>query len=546
MAKRRVIAVGVDGATFSVLNPLIGKDRLRVFQDFASEGTTATLMSTIPAESPQAWASIMTGVNQGKHGVFGFKQFLSKTEYKFSNNLTVRSKTLWKILSEQGYRSIVLNIPMTFPPEAINGILISGLDTPSVKSDFVYPPELKSDLQRYFHNFNQRIHLLGHLTSLRRQRNALRAIYELCDLREKLVLHLMKNYPWDFFCVNFDATDQIQHYFWQYRNDLSVDSEIRNAVDDIYIRANQFISNIMTNANSNTSVFIFSDHGFGHIGDVVFRANQWLIQNGFLRVKNHGKVISVPQKIKKKLYKMLQKLVSTRTKDFILQRLPSLRESIHSNIQRSNIDWEKTLVYPGENKPSFRINANHTDYDLVRENLIRKLKTELNPLTKKPLFNDIHKREDLYDGPYLHEAPDVIVGLGNDPCKFQLEMQDHSKNPDYLNVTKEIESHMWSGSHRLEGVFMARGTGIRKKMNIGKITVMDLMPTFLYSLGAEIPEGLDGRVVVEIFEDVFVSANIPKYVPYCLERNGNHQLPPNYTDAEQKEIEINLDSLGYL
>jgi predicted AlkP superfamily phosphohydrolase/phosphomutase len=144
----RVLIVGLDGATFDLMLPWIEEGCLPNLARILRSGSKSPLESTIPPITPCAWSSFMTGKNPGKHGLFDFIEPHGEHGFRFTNASFRDGETLWGCLSRHGRRVGVVNVPMTFPPEPVNGFLISGLDTPHELSPFMYPVEIRSDLKQ--------------------------------------------------------------------------------------------------------------------------------------------------------------------------------------------------------------------------------------------------------------------------------------------------------------------------------------------------------------------------------------------------------------
>jgi Type I phosphodiesterase / nucleotide pyrophosphatase len=128
----RLLIIGLDGATFDVITPWAQEGKLPNLRKLLENGAHGALKSTIPPMSPPAWTSFMTGKNPGKHGVFDFTARKPYSyDIEFVNARWRRAETIWKIMSEEGKRICVLGVPFTYPPEAVNGVMISGIDTPA-------------------------------------------------------------------------------------------------------------------------------------------------------------------------------------------------------------------------------------------------------------------------------------------------------------------------------------------------------------------------------------------------------------------------------
>src|SRR5690606_17716249 len=147
--KRRIVVIGLDGATWDLLRPRMNDGRLPNLARLARSGATGDLESIYPPETPAAWPSFMTGKNPGKHGVFDFLVYdpESKTERPVNAGLRV-GKTLWEYLSDAGKTSLVLNVPPTYPPASIRGAMVTDFLTPADAQDYTHPRELAAEFER--------------------------------------------------------------------------------------------------------------------------------------------------------------------------------------------------------------------------------------------------------------------------------------------------------------------------------------------------------------------------------------------------------------
>ena len=217
----RVLIVGLDGATFDLIRPWVAQGRLPRLQALLAQGTAGELRSTVPPMSPPAWSSFMTGVNPGKHGIFDFTERKPGTyEIQFVSSRQRKAETIWKILSRAGKRVCAVGVPTTYPVEAVNGVMISGFDTPAMNEKAIHPPGLyaeivekvgeyilSSDVMR--HVYDQRIDLAVE--------TMLRCIRRKADIAK----YLWAREPWDCFMVVFGETDSAIHYFWKHHDPQS-------------------------------------------------------------------------------------------------------------------------------------------------------------------------------------------------------------------------------------------------------------------------------------------------------------------------------------
>jgi len=556
---RKVLVIGLDSATFDIIEPLIQKGQLPNLAKFMLEGSKGILQSVLPPLSPQAWSSFMTGFNPGRHGVFGFKEKLDGSyAFHFVNNKIIKSKTLWKLLSELGKKVVVINIPMTYPPEPVNGILISGMDAPGVSSDFTFPGEAKEEILKICPDYYVHLHVAGYLDSDEKRRKAVKDLYHMTQAREKVALHYLKNYDWDFYAINFAAIDQAQHHFWRYMADED-QNEFKNCIYDLYKRLDETVGRLTQDLDDEVTVFIMSDHGAGPISDVVVFIDEWLLSEGLVsflgRDKKRGILKGFVRDFVERLYDFGVKIAPSNLKDSIQRLLPRFRGKARSFITQSIVDWEKTLVYSGENIGTLRVNLKGRDpngkvrpdeYEDLLKKIIEKLESLENPLTKELLIDKVYRRGELYWGEHMDQSPDLIIWPKENKYRIQKRLFRKGKGKRAVAIKKRkgVET---SGTHRLEGILFAKGPGIRKNAVVSQNYIYDLFPTILYAMDLDIPSGLDGKVIKPIFKEEYLKKKQIKFKPYDMNRTGQGKLmEETYSKDEAQQIEERLKGLGYL
>ncbi|HEY3138645.1 MAG TPA: alkaline phosphatase family protein, partial [Blastocatellia bacterium] len=205
----KTVIIGLDGATFDIINPLASAGRLPVLSRLMKEGTSAPLRSTILPNSFPGWASCTTGTSEGMHGVFSpFIKNPGSYAVRAMSGRDIMTRPVWDIVTEHGGRSVVLNVPTTYPPEPINGLMVTGMLTPGRASEFSYPASLKNELLAEFPNYVIEPERIPDKHA--RAKEFRRTI----ELRERALRFLMQRGEWDFLMVVFSVLDRAQHDYW--------------------------------------------------------------------------------------------------------------------------------------------------------------------------------------------------------------------------------------------------------------------------------------------------------------------------------------------
>src|SRR4030043_1186300 len=492
MKKNKVIIIGLDGGEFEIINHLIKKNKLPNLKRAINNGSFGKLESTKPPLTPCAWSSFMTGKNPGKHGIYDF-YFLDKNQnLKIYSAKDRKDKDLWQILSENNLKSIVFNVPMTYPAHKINGIMISDFTTPNLESKFTYPPSFKKILLKNFPNY--KISEKGKFSQrIKDQKNFEKEITELLELRFQVFNWLLKNYQWDLAMVVFGATDHICHWYWQFKDKKN--SIFSNSIYKIYENLDNKIGNLFENFPQVNFIFM-SDHGFGSYQSDV-NLNYWLMKNNYLFLKKRKERLM--KRILKKLNISISGIVQFSLNlgmGKIINSLPhQIKEKIKSEltITFKDFDWEKTKAYSFGYYGSIYINQKVIKLSKEKEKLIKELKYKLNKIKDekgKQLVDKIWLKKQLYSGRNLAKMPDLIFSMQNYSyaCSSSFAFSSNS-------LFSEAKTYK-SGDHRKDGIFITYGPNF---VNTGKklknLSIMDITPTILHLYGVQVPQDMDGKVI---------------------------------------------------
>lgn len=556
--KPRVLVLGLDGATWTLLDPLLTQNKLPTLGKLIANGSRSILRSCIQPSSEQAWSAFATGKQNGKFGLYGFYQ-RAKNSYalEYINASHRRAATLWRILSERGKKCVVVNVPLTWPTEKINGALVSGLMTPGLNSQFTYPHELKTELLRELGEYIIDVDIergesdIGSLGDL-----AIR-VKRMSELQTRAFESLLeKNPDWDFGMLVHRAPDILCHKFWRYQDPTHPLYNERDAekwgsvINDCFEYLDEYNARILEKfADENTTVIVLSDHGFGPLTHAVY-LNEYLAQRGILAYKEQ-QANTVSSALRAGVKRLNNPLVGA-VKAKVFEVLPQLKSNLHYSMAYGNMDWTRTKAYAVGTMGNVYLNVRGrepngcvepSEYEATRQDVIAAMRALKDPATQKPIFDFVYRREEIYHGDALDDAPDV-VGLIDGPYHIAaVDWRGATGKPK--KVVEKVGSELLfvsdtSGQHRMDGILVMNGNDALTNAPVTQCpSLIDLAPTILQLFDEKIPNDMDGRVINEWL----TNQRTAEYAPAL---NFENKMDGEYSDAEQKEIEERLAGLGYL
>lgn len=492
--KNRAIVLGLDGATWDIINPLIEKGRLPTFSKLKKEGVYGKLESTIPYVTPPAWTSMTTGKNPAKHGIFDFTNINKKNgySYKMYNSKSKKSKEIWDLLDNQ--RSIIVNVPLTYPPKEINGSMITGMYTPDKLSSFTYPPALKELIVNNFPNYQIELKWQRYCND---KDSFLKDLYKMTKARIDLFWHLFEK-NWDFLFFVFIGTDRLQHLLYDDKH-----------LAEYYEYLDKFLCDLLNKLDDSTNLFLVSDHGFAETDKKIY-LNQYFVEKGYLKLKEKDKSKSFLDKLNINKENLHNKIRDYGLKD-TFDRLPSEIKNILRNTVPGNssplfdFDLSKSKAFM---TGSGRIYTLDKDDEDLRYNIIQELESLKDPDSNQKIINKVYKKEELYNGKLLGDSADLIV-LPNKGFKLFQSISDNLiEKPNDL-----------AADHSLNGIFLSYGANIKHSNEMNEFKIYDIAPTIIHHYNLPVPKDIDGRVLKEIFK----------------EDSGLYKSEIKYSKSEEKE-----------
>jgi len=540
-----VLVIGLDGATFNLLEPMVEAGRLPTIGRLINEGASAVLRSTIPPVTIPAWVSMLTGKNPGKLGVY---DLLRRVGYRAEpNSLCFEGNApVWRILNKYGVSTGLLNIPGTYPPEEVDGFMVTGMLTPSKKSDYSYPTDLAEKLEHRISEYEIDVLQWQYFD----EGAFIKDVHKVTEKREKAAAYLAEAIPCDFLMVVFTSGDRLQHVLWKKTS----------VIEDYWEQLDHVLGDFLKNFGEETTVILVSDHGFGPIRKT-FYVNEWLRDRGLLRIKglrDDGIITRLGRGVEwfyRTLGKALGKLpfvtsVIRFMNDIIgFERIRKYAyEYISAEHLEGRVAWRKTQAFSGVHSPHFgqvyinvkkrmpRGSVKPEEREFFRDAIIRDLRELRDPETGEPLRVEAYASEELYMGERLDEAPDIIFLVEGGTIEVDAMVGEGKVFAEGAPFTG------WTGTHTRDGVFIARGPSVVRGRRLGEADILDVAPTILHLFGVPVPKDVDGRPLDEIFDK---TSDFGEREEVTMP-SGVEAASRGLSDEEKALIEARLRRLGYI
>ena len=534
---RPLFLIGLDGASFDVLAPLLAAGELPVLGGLIAGGVSGTLRSVVPPITPAAWSSFLTGKRPGRHGIYDFRLYDPRTgEDTFVTSRALRDATLWELLVAAGRRVAVVNLPMMYPPHPPGATIVSGFDTPSRDAAFTLPPELRGRILARHPDYTfvavpdaadpNLESDAGFDTFLSRVERAL-------DQRAAVAADLLAAGPWDAFMVHHQDTDALQHLAWRFIVDGERFPERAARVRGVYRRLDAQLGELLARAPREALVVVLSDHGFGaHTGRVF--PNVLLRRWGYLSWRGRRRT-RLARSVRKRLAWLgLARTVRTSEEAWEVRvRTQGFRDALP-------LRWHRTRAYVAvaEIHALLYLNVRGRERDgtvdpenvqALAEEIRARFLSVRDPVDGEPVFADVLRGHEIYPEDPFGRRPHLIL----------------VPRPGYT-VRRELLPSLWldrykvaSGTHRPEGILIAAGPGVHAGRRIEPAEIVDLAPTLLAAAGLPVPEDMEGRVLTELFVE-------PPAVTFAAPTARTRGDDGALSETEEGQVMERLRSLGYL
>lgn len=435
---KKVFIFGLDGVPYSLLKQFIEDGIMPELAAIVKDGTLMPMQASLPEVSSTSWSTFMTGVNPAKHGIYGFMDF-KKESYNiyFPRSSDIKSETFWDIAGKQQKRSIVLNIPSTYPARPLNGILTAGFVAMDLEKA-TYPKEAYDYLNKIGYKMDVDIELAAQdIEAFKKE------VDNTFEKRQEAFKFFLDNEYWDIFIAAITETDRLHHFFFDgfAEKNHPMHDFLINFYKKIDKLAGYFYKKIK---DDNTLFLIVSDHGFTSIKKEVY-LNAWLRENGYLGFNTDS-----PESLAE---------IDAQSLAFCLA--PS---RVYINLK--------------DKYPSGVVSK--AEYESIR----RKIKQGLLGLNVEGemVIKEVFFKEEIYSGPYLNDAPDMVL-LSNDGFDLKGAIK---KNAIY-------GKGIYTGAHTRDNATLF----INRNIKTNGTNIVDIAPTVLSFMGlSKESEFMDGKSVL--------------------------------------------------
>ncbi|MCH7839051.1 MAG: alkaline phosphatase family protein [Planctomycetes bacterium] len=536
-----VILFGLDGATYTVLDDLVGRGVMPYLGRFMASGARAVLHSTVPPLTPPAWTTLVTGRSPGHHGITNFLQYESSdTRYvRVISSREVRCETIWSMVNRHGLQAGCLNFVAHGPAPKIQGYVVPGWLSWRWVKKYSHPAGLIDGFRNDIAGFDVKELAMDFQQEHKAVAGARiedpESWVDMHIRRERqwfnILHHQMQHEPCALVGIVFDGVDKLQHLLWEYL-DPAMEPEqpsqeflrIREKCWDYFRRIDHYLESTVESAGPDAHVLVVSDHGFAGSHEVVY-INTWLEQQGYLTWKPNAKV--APE--------------------------DSHELGDGNPYHLTELDWSCTRAFAssaGSNGIHIAVRGVRgdegiapSDYDAFRNELMEALRTRcVDPNTGEPLVTELWTREEAFSGSGADLAPDITLAL-----------RDHG----FFSVLRGKQvlktRPMVIGTHHPEGILIAGGPRVQAGEAPEPLEMVDIAPTLLYALGLPVPADLEGTAATGLFTREYVeshpvqrgAATVPP--AHWSSDLGSEKDEPERLDAEgEAEVLMRLKALGYI
>ncbi|HEX9036454.1 MAG TPA: alkaline phosphatase family protein [Ktedonobacterales bacterium] len=560
----KVMILGLDGATFRFIRPMIAAGRLPALASLVERGASGELKSIYPPHTSAAWPTFFTGQLPGHHGAFNFYE-LELNQYSRRGAPTLstarQGHTIFDVASRAGMKVASIHVPMTFPTWKVNGVMFSGYPAPAGSPACAYPRELAArwgDLTGITWTLDPDKRLAWSRRHIARQT-------EICE-------EALTEYQPDLFMTVFMESDWAHHYLMRYSDSRSPayteadGARYGDYINRMYEALDEALVRLLKHAGPDTTVIVVSDHGGTVSAPNAFHLNAWLAEQGLFTPAGGSKT-QTGYNLARPVIKRLKRFpIRELREQSWMRRIAPLVDGTADLAKRTGLNRIMERAYevvdsgtkfdPARTKAyRFQIVTQAEgivinlagrqpegivqpgdEYEALRDEIVAGLKALRTP-EGEPLMLDVYKREDVFPGPYMEGVPDIVTRL--DPM---YRVGTNPTAPLFTKLTADDVRGPLSGWHDDYGIMIVTGPGVANQTQVPNAELSNMAPTVLRALGMTAPDWMEGVVQPGVFDSE------AEFVPAAVGGGGDEWQADDYevTESEEQSIKERLQNLGYL
>lgn len=437
----KIFMLGLDGLGLSWLSLADKLFNMPTLARILNEGAITRLTTPLPLESQVAWASYATGQNPGGHGVFGLiDRNPNPFETFITSSLELASPTIWEIISQNQIFSGVMNVPLTYPPRPLNGIMVSCSLTPGLDLAHASWP---MDIAPRLMESNYRIEADNTL-ALAQPEEYLADLADAMRCRFRAAIQMMRAEPWSFWQLHDLTIDRLNRFFYL---PSSQAERFSPELANIYRQLDACLAELLIALPPNCRLVMASTHGFRKCQST-FMLNYWLEKNGYLHfAKNHRQM-----------------------------------NSIHPNTRAYSLAPGRVFINLAGREEMGSVASQ--DYEDLCGEIANRLNALTQPNSQEPVFSAVYRRGEIYHGSQLDLAADLI-----------LQARDGIDLRSNLNAGALWQAPLQAGQPAPEDGFVFI-QNMKTEHTNSSMDIIDLAPTLLNMLGIATPPTMEGQARV--------------------------------------------------
>jgi len=492
MSDCQTVVFGLDGAGFELIEPWLDAGELPNVKQAVETGISGDLRSVMPPVTSPNWKTYATGKNPGKIGIYWWENVdVEERRVYYPTERKSVNTEFWEIIGEEDSAGVI-GVPTTYPPKSIDGFLVAGAPDGS-NEGFARPPELEKRLREEFgYRVLKRNRLADDIDA------AAAEIHDLIDLRFTVAKRLFEEWDVPFLQVTTFYLNSLHHFLWDHEHTLEgwkiVDEHLGAFLDEGY------------------DIVLMSDHGSNEV-QTVFHINTWLERRGHLRTETgvadilYEFGINADRLLRLATHARLDGVAKRLAPDWLLNYVPNEAGEIERNGKEGSVDWDASeAIASGQGPIYLTVNEDSPRYEELQTELIDALMALTDP-AGRPVAVAVHRGEEIYDGPYIDDAPDLVIE--------QAPGVHIPGNVGRGEVFSDPRDDGWRAENKREGLFVATGPSFATGTVEG-LSIMDLAPTLLHLHDCAVPDDMDGVVR----QDVFAPGSEPAERSVALRSTG--------------------------